>query len=64
MKIYDVVPIFKGEDIVVVANSGSEAIKMAVDYFNQFHIGHLFESDDFCAGVIDADKFSEPTIID
>lgn len=63
MKIYDVVPIYKGEVRVVVAKSESEAIKMVVDYFNQFHIGHLFEPDDFCASIINADEFSEPTII-
>lgn len=62
MKIYDVMPIFKGENLVVVAKGESEAIKMAVDYFNQFHIGQ-FEPDDFCASVINADEFSEPTII-
>lgn len=62
MKIYDVVPIFKGEVRVVVAKSESEAIKMVVDYFNQFHIGQ-FEPDDFCASVINVDEFSEPTII-
>ncbi len=64
MKIYQVMPIYWGEPRVVVAKSESEAIKMVVDYFNQSHIGHLFEPDDFCAGAIDADKFSEPTIID
>ena len=62
MKIYDVVPIFKGEDIVVVANSGSEAIKMAVDYFNQRRISD-FEPDDFFYNVINVDEISEPMII-
>lgn len=62
MKIYDVMPIYKGEDHVVIAKS--EAIKTVVDYLNQFQTFHLFELDDFCASAIDADKFSEPTIID
>lgn len=63
MKIYDVMPIYKGEDHVVIAKSESEAIKTVVDYLNQFQTFHLFELDDFCAIAIDADKFSEPTII-
>ena len=62
MKIYNVIPIYKGENLVVVAKSESEAIKMAVDYFNQYHIGQ-FEPDDFCASTINADEFSESTII-
>ena len=64
MKIYDVMPIYKGEGHVVIAKSESEAIKTVVDYLNQFQTFHLFELDDFCANAIDADKFSEPTIID
>lgn len=64
MGIYEVIPIFQGESHVVVAKSENEAIKTVVDYLNQFQTFHLFELDDFCAGVIDADKFSEPTIID
>lgn len=63
MKIYDVMPIYKGESHVVIAKSESEAIKTVVDYLNQFQTFHLFELDDFCASAIDADKFSEPTII-
>ena len=64
MKIYDVMSIYKEEDHVVIAKSESEAIKIVVDYLNQFRTFHLFEPDDFCASAIDADKFSEPTIID
>lgn len=63
MKIYDVMPIYKGEDHVVIAKSESEAIKTVVDYLNQFQTFHLFKTSDFCASDIDADKFSEPTII-
>lgn len=63
MKIYDVMPIYKGEGHVVIAKSESEAIKTVVDYLNQFQTFHLFEPDDFFASAIDADKFSEPTII-
>lgn len=63
MKIYDVMSIYKEEDHVVIAKSKSEAIKTVVDYLNQFRTFHLFEPDDFCASDIDADKFSEPTII-
>ena len=63
MKIYEVIPIFNGSAHVVVAKNESEAIKTTVDYLNQFQTGHLFKPDDFCASDIDADKFSEPTII-
>lgn len=63
MKIYDVMSIYKEEDHVVIAKSESEAIKTVVDYLNQFQTFHLFELDDFCANAIDADKFSETTII-
>lgn len=74
MKIYEVIPDFGssrhvvivqgGPRHVVVAKSESEAIKTVVDYLNQFQTFHLFELDDFCANAIDADKFSEPMIID
>lgn len=64
MKIYEVIPNFGGQSHVTVAKSESEAIKTTVDYLNQFQTGHLFKPDDFCASDIDANKFSEPTIID
>lgn len=64
MRIYEVIPIFKGESHVVVAKSENEAIKTVVDYLNQFQTFHLFGPDEFCASDIVADKFSEPTIID
>lgn len=63
MKIYAVMSIYKEEDHVVIAKSESEAIKTVVDYLNQFRTFHLFEPDDFCAGAIDVDEFSETTII-
>lgn len=64
MKIYEVIPKFSGRSHVVIAKNESEAIKTTVDYLNQFQTGHLFKPDDFCASDIDANKFSEPTIID
>lgn len=74
MKIYEVIPnlggpshvviVQGGPRHVVVAKSESEAIKTVVDCLNQFQTFRLFKLDDFCASAIDADKFSEPTIID
>lgn len=48
---------------VVIARNEEEAIEATVDYLNEFQTSHLFKPDDFCASDIDADKFSEPTII-
>lgn len=64
MKIYEVIPKFSGRSHVVVAKNESEAIETTVKYLNQFQTGHLFKPDDFCVSDIDANKFSEPTIID
>lgn len=63
MKIYCVMSIYKEEDHVVIAKSESEAIKTVVNYLNQFRTFRLFELDDFYAGAIDVDKFSETTMI-
>ena len=54
--------IYTEKDLVVVAKSGSEAIKMAVDYFNQSYTNQ-FEPDDFYYVVINVNEFSDPTII-
>lgn len=64
MKIYEVIPNLGGPSHVVIAKNASEAIETTVKYLNQFQTARLFKPDDFCASDIDADKFSEPTIID
>lgn len=65
MKIYEVIPKFSGRSHVVIAKNASEAIEITVKYLNQqFQPAHFFETSEFCASAIDADKFSEPTIID
>lgn len=63
MKIYEVIPNFNAPVHVVVAKSESEAIKTLVNHLNQFQTANMFEPDEFCASVINADEFSEPTII-
>lgn len=64
MGIYEVIPNFGGPSHVVIARNEEEAIEATVENLNQFQTAHLFKTSDFCAGAIDADKFSEPTIID
>lgn len=64
MKIYEVIPDFGGQSHVVIATNASEAIEITVKYLNQFHAFDLYVISDFCASDIDADKFSEPTIIE
>ena len=64
MKIYEVIPKFGGPRHVVIARNEEEAIEATVKYLNQFQTFHLFETSDFCVSAIDADKLSEPTIID
>lgn len=64
MKIYEVIPNFGGRSHVVIAKSATEAINATVKNLNQFQTAHLFKTSEFCASDIDADKFSEPTIID
>ncbi len=63
MKIYEVIPKFSGRSHVVIARNEEEAIEATVDYLNEFQTSHLFKTSDFSASAIDADKFSEPTII-
>ena len=63
MKIYEVIPNFGGPSHVVIAQSATEAINALVKHLNQFQTAHLFKTSEFCASDIDADKFSEPTII-
>lgn len=63
MKIYEVIPNFGGPSHVVIARNEEEAIEATVENLNQFQTAHLFKTSEFCASAIDADKFSEPTII-
>ncbi|UNL61548.1 hypothetical protein [Limosilactobacillus mucosae] len=64
MKIYEVIPNFLGgSSHVMIAKNKSDAIEMTVNYLNQFQTHDLYKTSDFCASAIDADKFSEPTII-
>lgn len=48
---------------MMIAKNKSDAIEMTVNYLNQFQTHDLYKTSDFCASAIDADKFSEPTII-
>lgn len=64
MKIYEVIPKFGGPRHVVIARNEEEAIEATVKHLNQFQTFHLFETSDFRVSAIDADKLSEPTIID
>lgn len=63
MKIYEVIPNFGGPSHVVIARNEEEAIEATVKNLNEFQTAHLFKTSEFCASDIDADKFSEPTII-
>lgn len=63
MKLYEVIPNFRGPSHVVIAKNASEAIEIKVKYLNQFQTSHLFEASDFYVSATDVDKFSEPTII-
>lgn len=63
MKIYEVIPNFGGPSHVVIARNEEEAIEATVENLNQFQTADLFKTSEFCASDIDADKFSEPTII-
>nr|DAH38801.1 MAG TPA: hypothetical protein [Caudoviricetes sp.] len=63
MKIYEVIPDFGGPRHVVIVRNEEEAIEMTVKYLNQFHAFDLYKTSDFCVSAIDADKLSEPTII-
>lgn len=63
MKVYEVVPEFSGSTHVVIAKNASEAVELMVKYLNQFQTGHSYEASDFCVSSIDADKFSEPMVI-
>ena len=63
MGIYEVIPKVGGSSHVVIAKNEEEAIEATVENLNQFQTAHLFKTSDFCASDIDADKFSEPTII-
>lgn len=64
MKIYEVIPNFGGPSHVVIARNEEEAIEATVKHLNQFQTFHLFKTSDFRVSAIDADKLSEPTIID
>lgn len=64
MKIYQVFPKVGGPSHVVIAKSATEAINALVKHLNQFQTAHLFKTSEFCVSAIDADKFSEPMIID
>lgn len=64
MKIYEVISKISGRSHVVIARNEEEAIEATVDYLNEFQTAHFFETSEFCASDIGADKFSEPTIID
>lgn len=64
MKIYKAIPNFLGgSSHVMIAKNKSDAIEMMVNYLNQFQTHYLYKTSDFFANAIDADKFSEPTII-
>lgn len=63
MKIYEVIPNFGGPSHVVIARNEEEAIEATVKNLNEFQTAHLFKTSEFCASDIDADKFSEPMII-
>lgn len=63
MKIYEVIPNFGGPSHVVIARNEEEAIEATVKNLNEFQTAHLFKTSEFCTSAIDADKFSEPTII-
>lgn len=64
MKIYGVVPKFSGPSHIVIAPNASEAVEITVKYLNQFQTSRLFKTSEFRVSAIDADKFSEPTVID
>ena len=63
MRIYGVVLKVGGPTHVVIAKNASEAVELMVKYLNQFQTGHSYEASDFCVSSIDADKFSEPMVI-
>ena len=63
MKIYEVIA-QRGPSHVVIAKNATEAINATVEHLNQFQTAHLFKASDFRVSDIDADKFSEPIIID
>ena len=63
MKAYEVFPKVSGPSHVAVAKNESEAIEVVVNYLNRFQTGHLYETSDFYASDISADKFSESVVI-
>lgn len=63
MKIYEVIPKFKGTSHVVVARNANEAIEITVEYLNQCNTVPKVEASDFYVSATDVDKFLVPTII-
>ena len=63
MKIYEVIGEFSSQSHVVIANNKDEAVDITVNYLIKYPTSHLYYPEDFSVNVIDANKFSEPTII-
>lgn len=63
MKIYEVIPKFKGTSHVVVARNANEAIEITAEYLNQCNTVPKVEASDFCVSATDVDNFLVPTII-
>ena len=63
MRIYEVIPKFKGISHVVVARNANEAIEMAVEYINRCNTVPKVEVSDFYVSATDVEKFLVPTII-
>lgn len=63
MKIYEVICEDCTRSNIVVAKNEEEALNIVFNYINRHPMIHWGCSEDFSVNVIDANNFSEPTII-